>query len=37
MPCNEPHDGELVADVTLRGGPYPGDRKAAAAAYPYPD
>lgn len=32
MPCNEPHDGELVADVTLSGGPYPGDRKTAAAA-----
>ncbi|MDX6236173.1 MAG: hypothetical protein QOG10_988 [Kribbellaceae bacterium] len=32
MPCNEPHDGELVADVTLPGGPYPGDSKAAAAA-----
>jgi hypothetical protein len=32
MPCNEPHDGELIADVTLPGGPYPGDRKAAAEA-----
>jgi hypothetical protein len=32
MACNEPHDGELVADVTLPGGPYPGDRKVAAEA-----
>jgi hypothetical protein len=32
MPCDGPHDGELVADVTLPSGPYPGDRKAAAAA-----
>jgi hypothetical protein len=32
MPCNEPHAGELVADVTLPEGPYPGDQRAAAAA-----
>lgn len=26
-PCPEPHDGELVAVVTLPAGPYPGERK----------
>ncbi|GAA1591602.1 hypothetical protein GCM10009789_52030 [Kribbella sancticallisti] len=26
-PCSVPHDGELVSNVTLPSGPYPGDRK----------
>lgn len=25
-PCSAPHDGEIIADVTLPEGPYPGDR-----------
>ncbi|HET6985493.1 MAG TPA: DUF4190 domain-containing protein, partial [Kribbella sp.] len=25
-PCGEPHDAEVVADVTLPAGPYPGDK-----------
>jgi hypothetical protein len=31
-PCAEPHDAELVSNVTLPAGPYPGDRKAEDAA-----
>jgi hypothetical protein len=26
QPCSEEHDGEIIADVTLPEGPYPGDR-----------
>ncbi|TCC58137.1 DUF4190 domain-containing protein [Kribbella pittospori] len=32
QPCNEEHDGEIVADVTLPDGPYPGDRGVEKAA-----
>ena len=26
-PCAEPHDGEIIAGVTLPDGPYPGDKE----------
>ena len=32
QPCSEPHDGEIIADVTLPAGPYPGDRAVRKAA-----
>jgi hypothetical protein len=31
-PCAEPHDAEIVADVTLPAGPYPGDKGVRKAA-----
>ncbi len=27
QPCTEPHDGEIIAGVTLPDGPYPGDKE----------
>ncbi|GAB2630324.1 DUF4190 domain-containing protein [Kribbella swartbergensis] len=27
QPCSEPHDGEIIAGVTLPDGPYPGDKE----------
>ncbi|WP_406048964.1 DUF4190 domain-containing protein [Kribbella sp. NBC_00889] len=32
QPCSEEHDGEIVADVTLPDGPYPGDKGVETAA-----
>jgi len=32
QPCNEAHDGEIIADVTLPDGPYPGDKAVGKAA-----
>ncbi|TCC52412.1 DUF4190 domain-containing protein [Kribbella capetownensis] len=32
QPCSEEHDGEIVADVTLPDGPYPGERGVEKAA-----
>ncbi|WP_329483744.1 DUF4190 domain-containing protein [Kribbella sp. NBC_01484] len=31
-PCAEPHDAEIIADVTLPDGPYPGDKGVRKAA-----
>lgn len=32
VPCAQPHDGELISNITLPAGPYPGDTKVRKAA-----